>query len=51
MTYIGMVIDKSVSDDDYVDVAYWQHMVQVKADGLCTWPGERVADKLICKVC
>ncbi len=52
MTYIGMIIDKNCQVKVH-DEEKWQNytlLMQERIKNLITWPGQRIADELICKV-
>lgn len=45
MTYIGMIVDKSVSSVPCV------LELQDRVKAFRTWPGQKIADNLVCIVC
>lgn len=59
MTYIGMVIDESVSGEwpeveiprNFMVLNWNEWQMEERIKVLITWPGQRIADDLICKVC
>jgi len=50
-TYIGLLVDKTVAYEDREGFLEWRDYMEHRAVNHGTWPGVRVAEKLICKIC
>lgn len=54
MTYLGMIIDKEASYIDNLGANFeWKYLSQMnkRIKDLISWPGEKTAKELICKIC